>query len=82
MNKPVRVILIDYADSAYRRLNFIVGEQLKSRKENTQEMQLLKSINQKIKLKCLHTEWSTTVQRIIEGKWHCHQCKKLLVKID
>ena len=47
MNKPVRVILLDEADSEYKRLNKIVGQQIKDGKENTEEMQLLKSINQK-----------------------------------
>ena len=47
MKKPVRVILIDEADIAFKRLNEIVGEQIKQGKENTKEMQLLKSIKQK-----------------------------------
>lgn len=47
MNKPVRVILLDEADDEYKRLNEIVGQQLKEGKENTDEMQLLRSINQK-----------------------------------
>ena len=47
MNKPVRVILLDEADDEYKRLNEIVGQQIKDGKENTEEMQLLKSINQK-----------------------------------
>lgn len=48
MNKQVRVILLDAADKSYKRLNFIVGEQVQNGKDNTQEMQLLKSIKQKI----------------------------------
>ncbi len=47
MNKPVRVILLDEADSEYKNLNQIVGKQIKEGRENTEEMQLLKSINQK-----------------------------------
>lgn len=47
MNKPVRVILLDEADSEYKKLNELVGQQIKSGKENTEEMQLLKSIHQK-----------------------------------
>lgn len=47
MNKPVRVILLDDADEAYKKLNEIVGKQIKEGKENTEEMQLLRSINQK-----------------------------------
>ncbi|MBU0930028.1 MAG: hypothetical protein KJ623_03065 [Nanoarchaeota archaeon] len=48
MNKPVRVILLDEADIEYRRLNEIVGQQIKEGKDSTEEMQLLKSIKQKI----------------------------------
>lgn len=47
MNKQVRVILLDEAEIEYKRLNEVVGQQLKEEKENTQEMQLLRSINQK-----------------------------------
>ena len=47
MNKPIKVILLDEADSEYKRLNEVVGQQNKEGKENTEEMQLLKSINQK-----------------------------------
>ena len=50
MNKPARVILLDEADSEYKRLNAIVGQQIKDGKENTGEMQLLRSIKQKIEL--------------------------------
>lgn len=48
--KPVRVILIDDAKESFERLNFIVGKQIELGKENTEEMQLLKSIHQKISL--------------------------------
>ncbi len=47
MNKPVRVILLDEADSEYKRLNEIVGQQAREGKDNTEEMQLLRSIKQK-----------------------------------
>ena len=47
MKKTVRVILLDEADVEYKRLNQVVGEQAKEGKENTDEMQLLRSINQK-----------------------------------
>ena len=49
MNKPTRVILLDQAESEYKRLNEIVGEQLKEGKDSTTEIQLLRSINQKKK---------------------------------
>ncbi len=48
MNKPVRVILLGEADSEYKQLNEIVGQQLREGKEGTQEEQLLRSIRQKI----------------------------------
>ncbi len=48
MNKPTRVILLDEADLEFKRLNNLVGKQINERKENTDEMQLLKSIKQKI----------------------------------
>lgn len=47
MNKQVRVILLDEADIEYKRLNDIVGQQIKEGKDNTSEMQLLRSIEQK-----------------------------------
>ncbi len=50
MNKTIRVILIDNAKEEYSRLNMIVGYQTNAGKMNTNEMQLLKSIRQKIEL--------------------------------
>ncbi len=47
MNKPVRVILLDEAAIEYKKLNEIVAKQTKDGKENSQEIQLLRSINQK-----------------------------------
>lgn len=47
MNKPARVILLDEADSEYRKLNQLVGQQIKEGKESSEEMQLLRSIKQK-----------------------------------
>ena len=48
MNKPVRVIMLGDAELAYKKLNALVGQQRALEKENTEEMQLLRSINQKI----------------------------------
>lgn len=48
MNKSVRVVMLGEAESAYKRLNALVGQQIAASKENTEEMQLLKSIKQKI----------------------------------
>jgi mRNA-degrading endonuclease RelE of RelBE toxin-antitoxin system len=50
MNKPVNVFLLDEARNEYDKLNEIAGKQAKEGKENTGEMQLLKSIKQKIEL--------------------------------
>ncbi|MBI2546525.1 hypothetical protein HYV81_05065 [Candidatus Woesearchaeota archaeon] len=50
MNKPSRVILLDEADFEYKKLNEIVGQQIKEGKDNTEEMQLLRSIRQKTEL--------------------------------
>ena len=48
MNKPTRVILLDEADIEFKKVNELVGQQIKEGKENTEEMQLLRSIKQKI----------------------------------
>lgn len=50
MNKPIRVILINDAKNAFEALNKTVGEQINKGKENSEEIQLLKSIKQKIEL--------------------------------
>lgn len=50
MNKPVRVILIDEADIEYKKLNEIVGAQLKEGKDNSEDIQLMRAIKQKIEL--------------------------------
>ncbi len=47
MKRFVRVILLDEADNEFKRLNDLVGQQIKEGKENTEEMQLLRSIKQK-----------------------------------
>lgn len=47
MKRAVKVILIDEAEIEYQKLNEIVGRQIKEGKENTGEMQLLRSIKQK-----------------------------------
>ena len=48
MNKPTRVILLNGAEEEYKKLNEIVGKQIKDGKENSDEIQLLKSIKTKI----------------------------------
>ena len=48
MNKPVRVVLLDEAEKEYKRLNEIVGQQIEQGKQSSEEIQLLRSIKQKI----------------------------------
>ena len=48
MNKQTRVVLLDAANEEYHHLNQLVGEQLKEWKQNSDEIQLLKSIKQKV----------------------------------
>lgn len=50
MNKPVRVFAIGDARKCIEELNKIVGVQKKSGKKNSSEIQLLKSIQDKIEL--------------------------------
>ncbi|MDP2750978.1 MAG: type II toxin-antitoxin system YoeB family toxin [Nanoarchaeota archaeon] len=48
MNRKTRVVLLDEADVEFKRLNDLVGQQIKENKQNTDEMQLLRSIKQKV----------------------------------
>ena len=48
MNKPVRIVLLGEADISFKKLNEIVGKQIEMGRESTQEMQLLRSIKQKV----------------------------------
>ncbi len=41
--RPARVILLDEAETEYKRLNETVGQQTKEGKENTEEMQAITS---------------------------------------
>lgn len=50
IKKPVRVILTGEAKETFERLNAVVGEQIAKGVENSGEMQLLRSINQKSEL--------------------------------
>ena len=50
MNKPVKAVIIGNADIAFKELNLIVEQQIKEGKTNSQEMQLLNSIRQKVEL--------------------------------
>ena len=48
MNKFIRVILVDEAQTEFRNLNEIAGKQAAKGKANSEEMRLLKSIKEKI----------------------------------
>ncbi|OIO81430.1 hypothetical protein AUJ84_01150 [Candidatus Pacearchaeota archaeon CG1_02_32_132] len=61
--KPVRVILINEAKEAYQKLNFIVGKQIELGKEHTEEMQLLKSIKQKIEFIKLNPFYGDNIKK-------------------
>lgn len=50
MNKSVRVILKNDAKESFEKINKIAGEQSKKKKENSFEMQLIKSIKKKVDL--------------------------------
>lgn len=50
MNRIVRVILKDQAKEEFEKLNRLVGEQQAKGTSNSEEMQLLKSIKQKVEL--------------------------------
>lgn len=63
MNKPVRVILINEAKEAYQNLNSIVGKQIELGKEHTDEMQLLKSIKQKIEFIRLNPFYGDNIKK-------------------
>lgn len=63
MNKPVRVILIGEAEREFKRLNEIIGLQIQHEKENTEEMQLLKSIKQKIEFIRMNPFYGDNIQK-------------------
>lgn len=48
MSKPVRVVLLEDADTAYKSLSLLVARQRASGKTASQEISLLNSIDQKI----------------------------------
>jgi Txe/YoeB family toxin of Txe-Axe toxin-antitoxin module len=48
IGKPVKIGFLEDANQEYNSLNLIVKKQIQEGKENTPEMQLLKSANQKI----------------------------------
>ena len=48
--KPVRVIFTNDAKDSFIRLNKIIGNQIKKGKQNSPEMQMLRSIKNKIEI--------------------------------
>lgn|SRR3989338_11004913 len=63
MNRIVRIILLDEADQEFKRLNEVVGKQIREGKENTDEMQLLKSIKQKIEFIRANPFYGDSIQK-------------------
>lgn len=70
MNKKVRVIFLDNADIEYKKLNELIGKQQKEGKENTFEMQLLRSIKQKIDLIKLNPFYGDNIEKRKLQKTH------------
>lgn len=71
MNKPTRVILLDEAEAEYRRLNEIVGQQITDGKENTDEIQLLKSIKTKIEFIKANPFYGDNIpKKLIPSEYH------------
>ncbi|MFH1638333.1 MAG: hypothetical protein ABIB71_07955 [Candidatus Woesearchaeota archaeon] len=63
MKKQVRVILLDEAQEEYKKLNEIVRRQIKEGEENTEEMQLLKSIKQKVGFLKVNAFYGNNIQK-------------------
>ncbi len=61
--KQVRVVIIDESEKEFKRLNEIVGLQIKNGKESTEEMQLLRSIKQKIEFIKANPFYGDNVQK-------------------
>jgi len=78
MNKPVKVILLDETDSEYKKVNEIVGQQIKEGKDNTEEMQLLRSIKQKIDFVKVNPFYGDNISKGIIPKEYVirYSCKK------
>ena len=68
MSKPTRVIFIGKAKEEYMRLNAIVGEQIKEGKTNSREIQLLKSIKQKLELIRLNPFYGDNIKKYLIPK--------------
>ena len=79
MNKPVRVILLDEADAEYKRLNEIVGQQIQEGQENSEEMQLLRSIKQKVEFVKANPFYGDNMAKVLIPQEYIvkHQAKNL-----
>lgn len=61
--RPVRIILKDQARTEFEELNRIVGEQQNKGETNSEEMQLLKSIQQKIEMLKLNPMYGDNIPK-------------------
>ena len=75
MNKPVRVIFLDEADTEYKKLNGIVGQQLNEGKDNTEEMQLLRSIKQKVEFVKANPFYGNNMLKVLIPKEYIEKYK-------
>ncbi len=64
MNRQIRVIFLDEAELEFKRLNELVGQQLLDGFQNTNEMQLLKSIRQKVEFIKLNPFYGNNIEKM------------------
>ncbi len=64
MNKPIRVIFLNEAKIDFEKLNEIIGEQNIRGAENTNEMQLLRSIKQKIEFIKANPFYGNNIEKV------------------
>ncbi|HLD56861.1 MAG TPA: hypothetical protein VJA47_01050 [archaeon] len=63
MSRSVRVVLIGQAKEDFEALNKVVGEQSLEGKANSEEMQLLKSIKNKIEILKLNPDYGDNIPK-------------------
>jgi len=63
MNRNVRIVFIGQAKEDFENLNKIIGEQVASNKTNSEEMQLLKSIKNKIEVLKLNPDYGDNISK-------------------
>lgn len=63
MSRDVRVIFIGQGKEDYEALNKVVGEQIAQGKNNSEEIQLLKSIKNKIELLKLNPDYGDNLSK-------------------